>query len=273
MSCFKCGTSSGNVNASSFSGFNITSNMQAALTDQVDVAINDTTSAEDFDALHDWMDNQLADLAKHDHNDVDGYLSLQDNNKDTVSQDVTGLDFQISSLHDSDDDHHDDHTMDHNFIREVELRNVDFDTSKGRQLFEPEQTSPLDEDQQGATCWKVSKKRDSEQRRRKRISDKLQVLDNLVPHSHKMMLGWQRQSQLQQASYATQTFVPMMMTDMQFGAVNSSGITRAQPIYQMPISPTLYQQQPPNFYHPSTTASFEQPTFCPPTTRQLPPHF
>lgn len=119
MSCFKCGTSSGNVNASSFSGFNITSNMQAALTDQVDVAINDTTSAEDFDALHDWMDNQLADLAKHDHNDVDGYLSLQDNNKDTVSQDVTGLDFQISSLHDSDDDHHDDHTMDHNFIREV----------------------------------------------------------------------------------------------------------------------------------------------------------
>lgn len=87
-----------------------------------------------------------------------------------------------------------------------------------------------------------------------------------------MMVGWHGQSQLQQAAYATQTFVPMMMrTDMQIGAINRSGVTGAQPIYQMrAISPNLYQQ-PPNVYYPSTTASFE-PTYCPPTTRQLQPH-
>lgn len=96
VSCFKWGTSSSSINASScscFSGFNTTGNLEAALYDQVDnVAMNDT-SAENFDALHNWVDNQLADLAKHDHN----------NNEDNVSQDVPELD--------SDDDHH-DHSVD-----------------------------------------------------------------------------------------------------------------------------------------------------------------
>ncbi|XP_048496690.1 uncharacterized protein LOC104888068 isoform X2 [Beta vulgaris subsp. vulgaris] len=256
VSCFKWGTSSSSINASScssFSGFNTTGNMEAALYDQVDVAMNDT-SAENFDALHNWVDNQLADLAKHDHNNnnVDEFSSLPDNNKDNVSQEIPELDSDVDDFH------------------EVESGNVNLDT-KGKQVFEPELTFSLNEDQQGAT-WKTSKKRTSEQIRRKRISDKLQVLEKLIPHSRKMMLEWHGQSQLQQAAYATQTFVPMMMrTDMQIGAINSSGVAGAQPIYQMrAISPNLYEQ-PPNVYYPSTTASFE-PTYCPPTTRQLQPH-
>ncbi|XP_048496691.1 uncharacterized protein LOC104888068 isoform X3 [Beta vulgaris subsp. vulgaris] len=228
VSCFKWGTSSSSINASScssFSGFNTTGNMEAALYDQVDVAMNDT-SAENFDALHNWVDNQLADLAKHDHNNnnVDEFSSLPDNNKDNVSQEIPELDSDVDDFH------------------EVESGNVNLDT-KGKQVFEPELTFSLNEDQQGAT-WKTSK----------------------------MMLEWHGQSQLQQAAYATQTFVPMMMrTDMQIGAINSSGVAGAQPIYQMrAISPNLYEQ-PPNVYYPSTTASFE-PTYCPPTTRQLQPH-
>ncbi|CAO2832218.1 unnamed protein product [Amaranthus hypochondriacus] len=148
------------------------------------------------------------------------------------------------------------------------LKENDVDKSKGKEVldFEHEHTrQSLKEDCDGAPT-KSSKKRNSEQRRRKLISEKIQTLQHLIPHSDKtdqasilndainhikslkhvieMGQGWSAQNQVQQAPYSVPTYVPVMMkpnvkleTMNGNHAVNLCPMSTTVPAY-LPNSPT-----------------------------------